>query len=88
MNQISIAWGHFPDAEIYTALVRGLTHAQLRYYAQPCAFIEFQDEVSEPVFLGSSRDQKDALICELEAAGYEIEDIKIVSAFADKEVFE
>jgi hypothetical protein len=80
MNQISITYAHFPDAEIFTATARGLTHQQFRHYALPCGFLEFQDEVSRPLLLGSSRDQKSALRTMLETAGFEITGVEFVCA--------
>lgn len=82
MNQISITWGHFPDTEIFTVTARGLTHAQLRHYAQQVGYLDFQDDDSEPVLLGATHGQKEALLCILEGAGYEIERIENVGAFS------
>lgn len=72
MNQILLIWGHYPDTEIYIALPEGMTLLQLRHYARQCGFLDIQDLYGDPALAGYSLDQKDALRCTLEAAGYDV----------------
>lgn len=80
MNQISLAWGHYPDAELFIVVPDGITHAQLRHYARGLGFLDFQNRDGSPLLCGYSLDQKDALRCALETSGYEIADEQIFSA--------
>ncbi|MBU1316218.1 MAG: hypothetical protein KJ947_10385 [Alphaproteobacteria bacterium] len=80
MTQISLAWGHYPDTETFIVIPSGITQPQLQYYAHQCGFLDFQNEDGLPLLCGSSRDQKDALRCTVEAAGYELAEERIFSA--------
>lgn len=80
MNQISLAYGHYPDSEIFIVVPTGITLAQLRHYAHGCGFLDFQNDDGLALLCGSSRDQKKALRHTLEAAGYQLADDQIFSA--------
>lgn len=74
MNQISLHWTHARSTPLYTLEARGLSHAQLRYYAQRVGFQSYTDDEDYLILIGAGAELKLDLLCLLESAGYEVEE--------------
>ena len=79
MNQIRLAWERFPDSPLVAVEADGMSHAQLRHYAQQVGFVSFQDDDGFPQLIATG-EQRDELRAILESAGYDIcEEVEVLT---------
>lgn len=68
---IHLRWKRIPASPLLAVRADGLADAQVRQYGPVLRRIAFDD--GAPAMVGT-REQRDVLLCELEAAGYQIEE--------------
>ncbi len=78
MNRISLIYTHTNSAVLFTVHGRGLSHAQLRHYAEKARFHSYMNDDLDPVIVGAGAASKSDLLCLLESAGYEVDDDQVV----------
>lgn len=79
MNRISLIWTHAHSAALFTVRSHGLSHAQLRHYAEQVGFQSYMNDDLDPVIVGAGSASKSDLLCLLEFAGYEVDDEQAVT---------
>ena len=73
MFGIRLHWLRLPDSPLLTVRADGLAAAQVRHYARRAGLHRVTCDDGGPGMLGTI-EQRDALLCELESAGYIIEE--------------
>lgn len=70
---IHLHWQRFPGSPLLAVSADGLADAQVRHYARRAGLRRVAIEDERPAMVGTI-EQRDALLCELESAGYIIEE--------------
>ncbi|TPL45330.1 hypothetical protein [Mesorhizobium sp. B2-4-6] len=70
---ICLQWQRLPGSPLLAVRADGVADAQVRHYGRRAGLhrVAIDDEI--PAMVGTT-EQRDALLCELENAGYEIEE--------------
>ncbi|MGB3540062.1 MAG: hypothetical protein WBA42_18060 [Mesorhizobium sp.] len=71
--QIQLHWQRLPDSPLLAVRADGLMDSQVRHYGRRAGLRRIAIEDDKPAMVGT-REQRDALLCELESAGYTIEE--------------
>lgn len=70
---IRLHWRRFTDSPLLAVRADGLADAQVRHYGCRAGFHRVAIDDGAPAMVGTV-EQRDALLCELESAGYIIEE--------------
>lgn len=70
---IHLRWQRLPDSGLLAVRAEGLMNSQLRHYARRTDFRRVTLDSRAPAMAGTIK-QRDMLLCELESAGYIIEE--------------
>lgn len=70
---IRLHWQRFPDSPLLAVRGDGVLDSQVRHYGRRAGLRRVAIEDDKPAMVGT-REQRDALLCELESAGYTIEE--------------
>lgn len=70
---IQLHWQRFPDSRLLAVRADGLADSQVRHYGRRAGFRRVAIDENAPAMIGTI-EQRDALLCELESAGYTVDE--------------
>lgn len=71
--QIHLHWRRLPDSPLLAVRATGIMDSQVRHYGRRAGLRYVAIDDGKPAMVGAV-EQRDALLCELERAGYTVEE--------------